>query len=189
MDITEIKPVILSSDDYDHDQDLTGVKRVVQTEFLAQDAADNQSMHMTPDNCNQMYNGTTSDTQGSTFHGAQVCQYVPDPLDVDSLLGVLRYLPRDLFITRVLKESSSCRERLETARSDAFRCVQSSEGYPFDSRASLKKRIQTRSGDSVEYKLANDIYCRFRPQGQTGMICAKYLIFRVPLKDLSLSQI
>ena len=31
--------------------------------------------------------------------------------------------------------------------------------YHFDSWASLKKRIQTRSGDSIEYKLANDIYC------------------------------
>ena len=48
---------------------------------------------------------------------------------------------------------------MEAVNSDIFVTIQESDGYPFDSRATLKKRIQIRTGDSVEYKLANDIHC------------------------------
>lgn len=59
----------------------------------------------------------------------------------------------------MLQDSSSDRDRLDGARMDILDCIKQTDGYPFDSRASLKKRIQTRTGDSVEYKLAQDIYC------------------------------
>ena len=48
---------------------------------------------------------------------------------------------------------------MKAVKSDLFVAFQESDGYLFDSRATLKKRIQTRTGDPVEYKLANDIHC------------------------------
>ena len=38
-------------------------------------------------------------------------------------------------------------------------CIQQADGYPFSLSARWKKRIQTRTGDRIEYKLAQDIYC------------------------------
>ena len=81
-----------------------------------------------------------------------------DPLSVDNLLSLLRSTPRELFITQVLQDSAKSRDRLESVRLDLVECLQQTEGYPFDSRACLKTRKQMRTGDRVEYKLAQDTY-------------------------------
>ena len=63
-----------------------------------------------------------------------------------------------MFVAQVLQDSSGDRDLLEMARCDIYGCIKDSDEYPFDSRAALKKRIQTRSGDSVESKLSADLH-------------------------------
>ena len=69
--------------------------------------------------------------------------------DVSNLLSLLRAMPKEIFITQVLQDSSSDGDRLDRSRMDILDCIKQTDGYPFDSRTSLKKRIQTRTGDSV----------------------------------------
>ena len=63
-----------------------------------------------------------------------------------------------MFISKVIKDSSSNRERLESVRLNVLEHLQRTDGYPFSSKDNLKKRVHTRTGDSIEYKLAQDIY-------------------------------
>ncbi|MEW8548092.1 MAG: hypothetical protein AB2693_31705, partial [Candidatus Thiodiazotropha sp.] len=158
--LTNLKPVALANDDYD--EDLTYVKQVAQSEFSAETSINVSravSVPVTQYNVNELYNDIISDSQESTFQGAQACYPDSNPLEVDCIVSAVRSLPKSLCITQLLKDSSSDRDRLEAARSDIFACIKESEGFPFDLRSYLKKRIHTRSGDSVEYKLAHDIYC------------------------------
>lgn len=80
-----------------------------------------------------------------------------DPLSVDNLIRSARSLPKEIFISQVLTDSSPDRDRLDGARLDLFDCIKAS--VPFDPKTSLKKRIQTRTGDSLEYKLTHDVNC------------------------------
>ena len=107
-----------------------------------------------------------------------------DPLGVDNLIQITRTLPKELYITEILKLSSSDRDRLESARDELFSSVQITEGYPNDLRASLKKRIQTRTGDSIEYKLAQDLYCP-----SLVLDGAEWEVITIPRPKKSISQV
>ena len=164
--LSSLKPVVLANDDYD--EDLTHVKEVARAEFAANNegpyvhVSNTQSVQVTADNVNDIFADiVSSDTQESVFQGAQLYKIDEnhDHLQVDNLLHLARTLPREMYISQVLRDSSSDRDRLDCARSEIFECIKATDGYPYDSRASLKKRIQTRTGDSVEYKLAQDLYC------------------------------
>ena len=177
--LADLKPVVLANDDFDYE--ITYLKEVAQTEFSKnQDAtlvnvSSVQSVQVTPDNVNSLFNNIIApDSQNISLQCGQYvaphpesttqvtqnsCLQNDDPLSVDNLLSLVRSYPKDLFITQVLQDSSSDRDRLDSVRTNILGCIQQTDGYPFDSRASLKKRIDTRKGDSVEYKLAQDIYC------------------------------
>ena len=108
------------------------------------------AIKVTQDNVDQLYNNMlTPDTQFSTFQGAhaqhetqsptfqgtqdqhqtqfspfQHQQQTPDLLDFDSILSNVHSLPRDLFVSQVLKDSRSDRDRLEAVKSDLFVNIQ-----------------------------------------------------------------
>ena len=174
--LTEMKPVVLGNDDFD--EDLTHVKEVAQSEFSRNhgssvvNVSGIQAVQVTSDNVCDLFNEIEgTQTQYPSLQCGQIpqsqhdsqedrtqdsCARNSDPLSVDSLVYVSRSLPKGMFISKVIKDSSSNRERLESVRLSVFEHLQVLEGYPFDS--SLKKRVHTRTGDSVEYKLAQDIY-------------------------------
>ena len=173
-----MKPVVLGNDDFD--EDLTHVKEVAQSEFSRNhgssvvNVSGIQAVQVTSDNVCGLFNEIEgTQTQYPSLQCGQIpqsqhdsqedrtqdsCARNSDPLSVDSLVYVSRSLPKGMFISKVIKDSSSNRERLESVRLSVFEHLQVLEGYPFDSKASLKKRVHTRTGDSVEYKLAQDIY-------------------------------
>ena len=140
-------------------------KEVARDEFLGHidspyvNVTNYESVKVTEDNVERLYNGLDcSGTQTSVFQGAQRVDDNHDPLGTENLLALVRSLPKELFISEILKSSSSDRDHLENARTELFSCIQNSDGCPDDSRASLKRRIKTRNGDSIEYKLAHDVY-------------------------------
>ena len=53
-----------------------------------------------------------------------------NPLDADNLIHLVRTLPKELYITEILKLSSSDRDRLEDARIEILNCIQNTDGYP-----------------------------------------------------------
>ena len=153
------------------------LKQVACDEFLANNGrsfvnvSNHPSVNVTADNVDEIFANINHDmnTQDSIIQGAQLnTEYdqTPseqgDPIGVDNLIQITRTLPKELYITEILKLSSSDRGRLESARVELFSSVQNTKGYPYDLRESLKKRIQTRTGDSIEYKLAEDLYCLSR---------------------------
>ena len=172
--LTEMKPVVLGNDDFD--EDLTHVKEVAQSEFSRNhgtsivNVSGIQAVQVTPENVSDLYNDIAgTQTQYSSFQCGQVPQSQHNtqeditqdscPFSVDTLVHFSRSLPKEMFISKVIKDSSANRERLENVRLDLLERLQQSDGYPFGSKVSLKKRVHTRSGDSVEYKLSQDIYC------------------------------
>ena len=167
-----LKPVVLANDDYE--DEITHLKQVACDEFRANNGSpyvnvsNHQSVNVTADNVEELFSNIVDDmnTQDSIFQGAQrnteheqTLSEQCNPLGADNLIQIARTLPKELYITEILKLTSSDRDRLENARIELFCCVQNTEGYPYDMRAPLKKRIQTRNGDSIEYKLAQDLYC------------------------------
>lgn len=160
---TTLQPVVLANDDYEDDSEITHLKEVAASEFAANshvNVSTAMSINVTADNVEQLYDGVVSSvSQDSYIQGAQAAYQLSDPLDAENLLSLVRDLPKELFVSQVLKDAAPSRDRLEIARSEVFSCIKNSEGYPFDSRASLKKRINTHTGDSIENKLAYDLYC------------------------------
>ena len=171
--LAELKPLVLGNDDFDND--ITHLKEVAQSEFSCNQAAalmnisNAQSVQVTENNVDELYNNLdVLASQNSTFQCGQPTRpgdsvHEPgdantDPLSVDNLLSSLSSIPKALFINQVIHDSSSDRDRLENIRLDLLECLQRADGYPFDSKACLKTRKQMRTGDSVEYKLAQDIY-------------------------------
>ena len=162
--LSELKPVALANDDYD--DEITHLKEVAHTEFRANEVSSlvNVSnlrlINVTSENVDAVFGDiNASNTQGSVFQGAQRNAEQNDPLGTDNLIELARSVPKSLYITQVLKDSSSDTDCLDNARNELFKYIRTSEGYPFDARASLKKRVHTRNGNSAEYKLANGLYC------------------------------
>ena len=176
--LSSLRPVILANGDFD--EEITPLKEVVASEFTKTVNVSNMTtINVTKDNVDELCNNIlTPETQFSTFQGAQANQAVQNPTEpgaqcpYDTQLSSIqnqerqssdpvRSLPRDIFLTQIFKDSPSDRDRLEAVKLELFGIIQNSDGYPYDSRANLKKRIKTRTGDVVENKLANDIHCFF----------------------------
>ena len=159
---TSLTPVMLANDDFVEAREDTYVKEVVPSEFMNGECinvSNTNQIKVTSENVEQIYDLISSETQSSQIQCAQAVQQNSDVLSVDNMVELARNVPKDLFVAQILKDFSGNRELLDTARCDIFDCIKDAADYPFDSRAALKKRIQTRSGDSVENKLAADVYC------------------------------
>ncbi|MES9879926.1 MAG: hypothetical protein ABW185_03500 [Sedimenticola sp.] len=77
---------------------------------------------------------------------------------IQRLTNIFRCLPRDMFVNRIIKCYGSS-DRLETIRVDLFDYLKGYEEFPYGSQVELKRRIQTRGGDTLVAKLARDIHC------------------------------
>ena len=135
--LCSLKPVILANDDYD--DDITHLKQVACDEFLANNGgslvnvSNLQSLNVTADNVDDIFlNINAENTQESIFQGAQpnTEHELCNPLDADNLIHLVRTLPKELYITEILKLSSSDRDRLEDARIEILNCIQNTDGYP-----------------------------------------------------------
>ncbi|MEW8561695.1 MAG: hypothetical protein AB2541_06300, partial [Candidatus Thiodiazotropha sp.] len=156
--------------DSQRDPDETCPKRLVNDRLCAireqqklyenenEDVSNSPSVRVKAPDVDEMYEDLLS-PKSSYFQGAQFPKVDENPLDVDNLLALVRQLPKEMFISQIIKVASSDRDLLEAARYDIFECIKAVDGYPYDSRANLKRRIQTRSGSSIEYKLAQDLHC------------------------------
>lgn len=70
----------------------------------------------------------------------------------------LNELPRDLFVNKLLLDYSKSETKLEHSRQMLFNILGGSEDFPFHVNSELKRRINTRNGDSADVKLAYDIH-------------------------------
>lgn len=75
------------------------------------------------------------------------------------LVKLYRMLPRDMFVTQIIRDYSSSEPDLERIRSDYFEHLKKvSADFPYGSGAELKRRVYTRMGEPVPVKLAQDIH-------------------------------
>ena len=88
-----------------------------------------------------------------------------DPLDQQPehllyirLQTLYRSLPKEMFISRILKNVSFSEPDLESHRAMLYELVKECDDFPYGLQAELKRRVHTRNGDSVTTKLAQDIY-------------------------------
>ena len=71
---------------------------------------------------------------------------------------LFRGLPKEMFVSRILSDTASCETKLGEMRSVLFEQLKEAEDFPYGLQAMLKRRVYTRSGDSVPIKLAHDIH-------------------------------
>ncbi len=91
-----------------------------------------------------MYMGTDHD---STIEGR-----------VTRLSNLYRTFPKDMFVNRMITTYSSSEAKIEDIRLELFEYLKALEDFPYGSQVELKKRIHTRSGESVVIKLCRDIH-------------------------------
>lgn len=82
----------------------------------------------------------------------------PSENEINQLLVLFRGLPRDMFINRILVNYASCEVKLENARVNILERLKEVEVYPYAVQCELKRRLHTRTGESVPTKLAQDIH-------------------------------
>lgn len=75
-----------------------------------------------------------------------------------SLQILFRGLPREMFINRILTDTASCEIKLGDMRQALFEQLKEAEDFPYGLQCMLKRRVYTRSGDSVPIKFAHDIH-------------------------------
>ena len=69
-----------------------------------------------------------------------------------------RELPKEMFINRILTDTASCEIKLVEKRSALFEQLKEADDFPYGLQCMLKRRVYTRSGDSVPVKLSHDIH-------------------------------
>lgn len=74
------------------------------------------------------------------------------------LVILYRGLPKEMFVSRVLLNEASCEVTLENYRSNLFEEIKETDDFPYGLQCELKRRVHTRSGDTVAVKLAYDIH-------------------------------
>lgn len=87
----------------------------------------------------------------------------PDEIQViqefRDLVKLYWLMPRDMFVTQIIRDYSSSEPDLERIRSDYFEHLKKvSTDFPYGSDAELKRRVFTRTGEPVTVKLAQDIH-------------------------------
>lgn len=70
-----------------------------------------------------------------------------------------RFLPRDMFVTQIIHDYASSETDLERIRLKYFEHLKRVHAnFPFGNDAEIKRRVHTRSGEPVTFKLAQDIH-------------------------------
>jgi len=78
--------------------------------------------------------------------------------EYSNLLQLLHDVPKDMFVDRVLLDYEQSESKLEEIRVQLFEFLKSCEQFPFGTECGLKRRLNTRYGDSVCVKIAYDIH-------------------------------
>ena len=77
----------------------------------------------------------------------------------EEILKLSQFFPRDMCVLQIVREFSSNEIDLEWIRNTYFEHLkQTCEDFPFSDDVVLKKRMFTRSGESLPVRLAQDIY-------------------------------
>ena len=75
-----------------------------------------------------------------------------------SLVTTYRGIPREMFVSKVLRDNASCESKLDEMRSSLFEYLKEVDEFPYGLQCMLKRRKGMRNGDSVAIKLTNDIH-------------------------------
>ena len=82
----------------------------------------------------------------------------PPEMEISQLMVLYRGLPKEMFINRILVQYASCEVKLENARFNILERLKDMEDFPYGLQCELKRRLHTRTGESVPTKLAYDIH-------------------------------
>ena len=104
-----------------------------------------QLVQVTPDNVNALFRDLS-------------CEADVHSDTLDKLIKLYRDLPKDLFVSRILSDNSSDEMRLKELRYSVFSELKTHQEFPFSASTELKRRKNTRLGESVAMKLCFDIY-------------------------------
>ena len=63
-----------------------------------------------------------------------------------------------MFVSKVLRDNTSCESKLDEMRSSLFDYNNEVDGFSYGIQCMLKRRKGMRNGDSVAIKLTNDIH-------------------------------
>lgn len=80
-----------------------------------------------------------------------------DVIEYNRLSKLFHDLPTELFVTRILKEYSSCETTLGHICLVLFDTLREMDDFPYGTDAELKRRVTTRRSPPICVKLANDI--------------------------------
>ncbi|KAL4223405.1 hypothetical protein ACF0H5_016876 [Mactra antiquata] len=76
-----------------------------------------------------------------------------------SIVQLYRTVPRDKCVSQIVKQFDSSDSELEKVRDFYFESLKMTyEDFPFGENFCLKRRMFTRSGDPLSWRLAQDIY-------------------------------
>ena len=74
------------------------------------------------------------------------------------LVALFRGLPREMFVNRVILNEASCEVTLENYRKTLFEEIRESDAFRYGLQCELKRRVNTRNGDTVAVKLTYDTH-------------------------------
>ncbi|MES9881490.1 MAG: hypothetical protein ABW185_11475 [Sedimenticola sp.] len=156
-DITELTPVVM--DDNTEVKVAYNVRSVKMEHAASMNGGEYTDSVEYGENENEHENeqdDTLSNTNNDSLY--QVRNDLRSDDSLNQLLNLFRNLPAEMFHNRVLQNFASCDASLEGTRSSIFDSIKENSDYPFGLQTELKRRVFTRYGDSVAYKLAKDIH-------------------------------
>lgn len=81
-----------------------------------------------------------------------------DEVEIRQLTVLFRGLPKEMFVNRLLLNYSSDEVKLDNARTNLLEHIKEQDDFPYGLQCELKRRLHTRTGDSVTIKLAYDVH-------------------------------
>ena len=167
--LTTLQPVILGNDDYEETSlkqmyspecEETCVKHVYSpddsqiqcgqrvTSLLNVNISSRNLINVTPENVSNLYEDITS----SSNNMLSLSQ------SVKNLIQSYRQVPKDLFLSHLLSDYHSDEIELKHLRALVFSELKDLEEFPYSLGAELKRRKNSKMGESTAMKLCSDIY-------------------------------
>ena len=131
----ELEPLLLS--------DNTEVKVLVSSNYHTE--TNSCAVHFADDVNDETYTPNVNDVNDNI-------------IEYNRLITSFRQLPTDLFVNQILTDYSHSEVKLEETRSMLFETLQESDDFPLDRHCVMKRRVHSRTGDTVAVKLARDIH-------------------------------
>ena len=156
---TDLEPPASVTPDYEQ----TAAKQVYTPEALNDshiDCGQRVTSYANPNVTNRTLVNVTSENVDSVFEqiNNEHSVYSGASEKVNHVVKLFRDLPKDLFIGRIMSDHNSEETKLKELRNHIFTEIKNLEDFPFSLAAELKRRKQTKYGDSTALKLSGDIY-------------------------------